>query len=61
MDFFDKKVALRSAPQSSAFGGQFDARFAISILVHAHVAPRMIEFYFAAAAAKICDAFFNKQ
>jgi hypothetical protein len=38
MDFFDKKVALRYAPQLSAFGGQFDARFAISIFVHAHVA-----------------------
>jgi hypothetical protein len=60
VDFFDKKVALRSAPHLSAFSGQFDARYAIGILVHAHVTPRMIELCFAAAAAKICDAFFNK-
>jgi hypothetical protein len=57
MDFFDKKIALRSAPHLSAFGGQFDARYAISIFVHAHVVPKMIELCFAAAAAKICDAF----
>jgi hypothetical protein len=59
-DFFDKKAALRSAPHLPAFGGQFDARYAIGILVHAHVAPRMIELCFAAAAAKICDAFFDR-
>jgi hypothetical protein len=52
-----KKVALRSVPRLSAFGGQVDARYAISIFVHAHVAPKIIEFYFAASAAKICDAF----
>jgi hypothetical protein len=56
MDFFDKKIALRSAPHMSAFGVQFNAHFAISIFVHAHVAPKIIEFCFAAAAAKICDA-----
>jgi hypothetical protein len=53
-----KKIALRSAPRLSAFGGQFDARFAIGIFVHAHVAyENDFKFCFAASAAKSCDAF----
>ena len=55
--FFDKKAALRSAPQLPAKGGQFDARSAGSIFSDVHAAGENDKNSFAPPGAKLCEAF----